>query len=128
MIYDKNHVFSDAQAAFDTDDTVESTNSINIGVADPNMGAGNKKTVRVVVSTLFESGTSVQAILQHSDDDSTWVTLLAGVVVLTAAAVVGKTLLEAVLPAEHMQYLQVAYVNVGANSAGACNAWLDISK
>jgi hypothetical protein len=128
MIYDKNHVFSDAQAAFDTDDVVNSTNDIDLGVANPNMGAGNKKTVRVVVSTAFVGGTSVKATLQHSADDSTYVTLLDGIAVVVASAIIGKVLLEAVLPAEHMRYLRVVYTNVGANSAGACNAWLDISK
>jgi len=127
MIYDIGHVFSDNQDVHSDGTTVNSTNDIDIGVANPNMGAGNKKVVRVDVSVDFAGGTSIKATLYESSDDSTYTVLLDSVAVLTAAAIIGKRLAEFVLPAVHKRYLRVVYTCVGTMTEGNCNAWLDIT-
>lgn len=127
MINDYNLIFSDAQDVYSDGSTVNSTNDIDLGVADPNQGAGNKKVVRVTVNTPFAGGTSVKATLQESADDSSYTVLLDGPAVPIADAITGKTLLEAVLPAEHKRYLRVAYACVGTVTAGKCDAYLNIT-
>jgi hypothetical protein len=127
MINDKGLVYDDAVSRFGTDTTVYST-SINHGVANANQGAGRDKIVRVDVNTAYTGGTSIKAIFQDSADDSSFATILEGPVVLIAAAIAGKNLLNATLPPIHRQYTRIGYVNVGANGAGKADSYLNITK
>jgi len=118
-------IFSDDQDIFDTDDDVDSS-VIDLGVADPNQGPGKKKKVVVEVGTAVSGGTSIKAGLYESADASTYTLVAEGPVVLVAAALAGKKLLEVMLPDTHGRYLKIVYTNAGANTAGTAYAYIDI--
>jgi len=120
MLLDALCVLSNAQAP--TTGTTASTNVMDFEVANPDQGPGNPLWIRCMVEALFANGTSIQAVLQDSADNSSWATILSGPLVLTAAAIAGKRLLETPLPSKHRRYLRLAYIIDGTMNAGSINA------
>ncbi len=130
MINDKDLIFSDGQNCFVTDNEVNSTNDVDVGVADPNQGAGaGKKVVHVEVNTAITGGTSIQIIVRDSADDATYNDLYMGpAIAIGALTAVGKTLLNLPLPPTHRRYLRVVYKCVGAVAAGKADAYLNLNN
>jgi len=106
-----------------------STNVIDTELANSNIGAGSPLRVNVTVGDEAVAGTSstVQAVLEHSTDNSTYVTLLAGVAIAEATLVVGAVMLRAVVPDNTFRYLRISYtVGTADLSAGHFNADIGI--
>jgi len=107
-----------------------STNVIDFGVADPNMGAGSPLFLRVTVTENFASATStgtVQVKLQDSADNSTWRTLSETDAFLVTALTSGFEFVKLALPDEHERYVRAFYeCGVEDPTAGAVNAWVDV--
>jgi len=119
--------FSDAQAVTVT---AVSTNVLDLNQAIPQYAGGDDLFLTCKVNTLFAGGTSVRAVLWT--DDTATVTngadIIAGDVVLTAAATAGSSLLTVNLKNLPLQqYIGVQYVVVGTMSAGAVDAFLNIT-
>jgi len=119
--------FSDAQAITTT---AVSTNVLDLNQAIPQYAGGDDLQLVCKVNTAFAGGTSIRAILWT--DDSTTVTsgadIITGDVVLTAAATAGSSLLTVNLKNLPLQqYIGVQYVVVGTMSAGAVDAFLNIT-
>lgn len=77
MIYDEELMLFDAKALT----TAEATNgtAIDFGVADPNIGEGNRINVHAEVVEAFtsEGAGTLELKIEHSDDDDTYTTLIA---------------------------------------------------
>ncbi len=110
--------------------TAVSTNIVDLGIANPNQGAGNRPVFIARVHTAYVSGTSVKATLQESVDEAftTPLTVKDGFVVLVANAIAGKRLLEAVLPIVHERYIRFNYTVVGSPSAGSIDANMHLGE
>jgi hypothetical protein len=80
---------------------------------------------KVVVTTAVTGGTSIQAVLADCDTEGgTYLDKILGPVVLVAAALAGKVLLEVAVPPGVMQrYVKVVFRNAGANTAGKADAY-----
>lgn len=122
-ILESKQVLSDGQ---EVTGTALSTNVLDTGVADSNLGDHQQKHVRVQVGdTAFLTLTSLTAALQDSADGITYTDLASGAAVAVADLVPGAKLLDIALPMEHKRYLAVNYT-VGGSSATAGNiyAWI----
>lgn len=104
--------------------TTPSTNVRDMGSATlGDIGAGQGVRVIAVVSGEdFAGGTSVQAVLQDSADNSTFATVMSGPVVETAGAIKGKVLLEGTVPKGMRRYHRLAFTTVGTMTAGMVTA------
>lgn len=124
MLLDYQLQFSDAQAVTES---AASTNVIDTGIADANLGGSGNVWVCVTVNTAFAGGTNMTVTLQDSADDNTYATLLASEEYLEAALTKGVRLLWVPLPAEHARYLRVYYTVTGTHSSGKCDAFLTLA-
>jgi hypothetical protein len=123
-ILDYQLQFSDAQPVTTT---AASTNVIDTGIADSNLGGAGNAWVCVTVNTAFTGATNMTVTLQDSADDDTYATLLASEVYLEAALVKGEKLLWVPLPAEHARYLRIYYTVTGAHNAGKADAYITLA-
>lgn len=139
MSADLNCIFSTAQTVTGTDTTVQSTDWIDMKVAQDNAG-GVAPVVEIIVSTTFAGGTSVQPQLCACEADGSNPVVIATLAPILIASLVAASgtpamggsrfLLKmsplAALPAisgsDPRQALRMQYVLVGAVSAGALTA------
>ena len=113
--------------------TTTSTNIINL-VNARDIGAGSVMdmadlTVEWLITTAYAGGTSVNFQIQGSTNGSAWTTYAETGAIPVASLTAGsrwKLKMPIVNPdgGPAPQYLQLAYVNAGANTAGAVIAWL----
>lgn len=118
---------------FASNATTTSTNVINL-VNARDIGAGGVNdsadlTAEVLVTTAYTGGTSVNIQLAGSTNGSAWTVYAETGAIPIANLTVGakyKLRMPIVNPdgGPAPQYLQMQYVNVGANTAGAVMAWL----
>jgi hypothetical protein len=120
-ILDAIWVFSDAQAQTSTG-THASTDIMDLGAANPNIGRGTPLwlTVRVNTAMAGASGTTFQVQVQDAADGSTfsylWATSVgtaagfAGAATSIFSVAAGTNLIQQPLPAACRRYLRVAYV------------------
>jgi hypothetical protein len=113
--------------------TTTSTNTIDLLNAR-DIGAGTNGdmadlTVQWNITTAYAGGTSVNFQIQGSTDNTTFVTY-AETGAIAIASLTAGTRLKLKMPIVNPdggpapRYLRLAYVNVGANTAGAVLAWL----
>ena len=131
-LFDAMFEFSDDQDAFDTDDTVVSTNVLDMQAADLEMGAGEPLWLNVRVGTVaFTGGTSVQVVLRADTDalqtGGTDIYASEAFAADDAETAIGAWLVRIPLDVDFdkEQYIYVAYTNAGANTAGKVNCWID---
>lgn len=112
--------------------TTTSTNTIDL-VNARDLGDGGESqtnmTVVFLITTAYAGGTSVNFQVQGSTDNVTWTTYSETGAIAIAGLTVGKRYslpLPSVNPDDGSapRYLRTAYVNVGANTAGAVLSWL----
>lgn len=113
MILDSQLILSEDQVITATTD---STDVIDLGVANPNIGRSNKIGVHCQVSANFATCDSVTPKLQHSDDNITFVDLVTFPTVLVAALLKGKVLMACALPQSCMRYVKAVYTVAGSNA------------
>jgi hypothetical protein len=104
---------------------LSSTDLIDTLSAYSDIGQGLPIMIKVVVTTAVTGGTSIAAVLADCDTEGgSYVDKILGPVVLVAAALAGKVLLEVAVPPGVMQrYVKVLFRNVGANGAGKADAY-----
>ena len=126
MILDKNLVFSDAQAETSVA-AQDSTNVIDTGIADSNLGAGTPLWVNVQVNTTVTSSgaATVSVALHDSSDGSTYAAIWTSAAYAKATLVAGFVMMSIPLPSEHERYLKVVYtIATSVLTAGAFDAWI----
>ena len=130
MINDKRLVLADAL------DCITSSGAkgdvIDLGIANPNIGAGTKLVCRVTINTDLSGNSANETVvisLQDSADNSTFADLLASEAYNIDGTVVGQTLLEASLPKEHMRYLRIYALFAGTTppTAGKIDAYINVT-
>ena len=128
MIVDKDLEMSLEQAAFDTNDTVKSTYSIDLGATSTLHE--EPLAIRAIVSTAFASGTSIQLVLKTDgaltgDNLASGNTVWSGPAIAVATAVKGYQFVTPNLKGLPLErYIQLEYLNAGNNDAGAITAGL----
>lgn len=123
MITDEKLKMHDNANCFASGADVNST-SLDMVSAKADIGEGLPVRCRVALTAAVTGGTSIQAVLQDSADDASFADVYLGAVVLVAAAVAGKVLMDIDLPPGLRRYVRVAFRNVGANAAGKADAFL----
>lgn len=126
---DLNTKYSIAQAVTSTGDTA-STNVFDTGsAASSDIGLNDELWINVICSTTATSGGSatVQAVLQDSDDNSTFADALVGAVLPVASVKQGAVLLQACPPLGLRRYTRIVYrVGVAALTAGKFDAYVSM--
>lgn len=131
-LFDAMFEFDDAHDVFSTNNTVVSSNVLDMQASDLEMGAGTPLYLNCRVSTAFAGGTSVQVILRADTDANK----TGGTDIYLSEALSTPTNAETAAGAwlcripldvdfDKDQYIYVAYTCVGAVSAGAVNTWID---
>lgn len=128
MIMDEKLILSEDQAVSAVGDT-DSTNTLDFGVANPNIGEGTKLVLHVEVSEAAASATSTATLdvdVQHSDDGSSWESLgLKKTGFAVTDLVAGLKIFETPLPYEVKRYLKIVYtVGTEALTSGKFNAYI----
>jgi len=131
MILDSKLIFSEDQA-ITTLGANDSTNILDLAVADPNIGEGTKLVLHVEVSEAFASGTSAGTLsikLQDSADASSWADLAINTKAFAIADLTaGAKLVEIALPYKLRRYLKLVYtVGTEAMTAGKVNAYISLA-
>lgn len=125
MIQDYFLQFSDAQAVTSS---AASTNVIDCGVANANLGATGQLWLVVSVNTTFTGATSMTVALQDdAAEDGTYANLVASEDYAEASLTKGTKLLCVPLPLEHARYLRVYYTVTGTHGAGAVDAFFTMT-
>ena len=123
---DSKLIMSDAQAVVTASADTVSTNVIDTGLANSNIGAGTPLWLVLEAHTTFTSGgaATLTITLQDSADDATFATLLQTEAFAVASLTAGALLLCVPIPAEHARYLRMNYdVGTADMTAGKLNAY-----
>ena len=128
MIIDKQLTFSDAQAV--TDAAVVSTNVIDLGLAEQNLGVGEGMYVVVQVDVAMQGANVTNVVTLQSDSaetqDSAVVTHQT-IGTFPAASAAGTRFIARIQPGSMKQYLAVKYTPTGGAgelTAGKFSAFL----
>ena len=126
MIIDDKLVLSDKQLITVT---AASTNVLNFGEVNANLGEGTPLVIRFIVEVAFATGTSLQISLQHGATDTPATTLVSLPAILTAALTKGAYIPEIKIPDEHLQYMRLYYTVVGTYDTGsALTAFISLDR
>ena len=126
MIMDEKLVFSDAQGITAT---AASTNIIDCGVANANLGEGSPLIIRLMVDETFTAAgaATLDISLQHGASDPPTTNILLIAQFAKEALVKGAYIPEIKVPDEHLQFLRLYYtVGTGPMTAGKITAFIDI--
>lgn len=115
MILDKKSLFSDAQAFTAT------ANSQSVDLGD-DIGHGNLMGLNAAVVEDFTGLTSVQAILQDSDDNSNFADVLSTAAVPVAKLKAGYRFAIDAIPCATRRYVRLRYVVAGTGTGGKISA------
>lgn len=134
-IMDKRLTMSDAQALTTT---AGSSSTVDLGAmtdcwgssVNPNVGKGEPLWVHVKVGTDFTSAntsSTLLATIEHSPDDSTFSTLVAGTETIIGDIDSGDELINQPLPATTYRYIRAYYtVGTAVFTAGTVDSWIDL--
>lgn len=145
MILDAFNSFTNTPAAggdSPTTGTQNSTNTINLGLTNPqaggtarDIGIGDKPALKllVVVIVAFASGTSLQLALQGSVDNVTFSNFWLSPAYAEAALNAGSRLYDMDMPRPPdgiaiPQYLRMSYITVGTHTAGSLYAGIVLDR
>ena len=121
---DKKWILHDNANCFASGADFSSTDLINTLSASADIGTGMPFKIKACITAAVTGGTSIQACLADCDTEGgTYLKKVFGEVVLVAAALAGKVLLDIVLPSGLQQFIKVIFVNIGANAAGKADAY-----
>jgi len=127
MILDAKLIFSEDQA-ITTVGNHNSTNILDFGVANPNLGEGTKLVLHVEVSEAFASGGSATLTVdvQDSADNSSYASIgIKTGAIAVADLTAGKKILEIPLPYSFRRYMKIVYtVGTADFTAGKVNAYI----
>lgn len=118
MFIDSQETFSTAQSVASAAGDITSTNVYDTGSA-ADVGIGEAMYLYAhMVAALVGAGASIQVVLQHSADNSSWADVNAAAAVTVANAVANATLARFALPIGLRRYLRVIYRISGATTTG----------
>ena len=127
MLVDNFNEFSDAQDVSGAAGTTVSTNVVDLGVEDRDIGNGQPVYLNVLAAEDFAGGTSIQVLLETSDNEAfssgNYIALYSPVIAI-ADATAGSSLLQVSVPVGTSRYLRVSYSRVGTVTTGTVNAFL----
>jgi hypothetical protein len=132
MLIDNKLVFSDHQHVTAS---AASSDILDFGVANADLGEGSGMCVRFIVETTFASGNGTATLTIALQDSATdWGG--AHVLVQGEAHAIGATTLikgvylpEMKIPDQHLQFMRLYYTAGTENfNAGAITAWVDVIK
>jgi hypothetical protein len=113
------HGYPDGANCFASGADFPSTDYVDTVSALSDIGAGNPFNAKAVVIAAVTGGTSIQAVVADCDTPTgTYLDKILGPVVLVAAALAGKVLIDVALPAGLQRYVKIVFRNAGANTAG----------
>lgn len=125
MILDEKLVLSDEQAVTDS---AASTNVVDFGVANPNIGEGTPLYFNCVVGSeafAAAAAATLKVHLQDSADNSAFDDLLVTADIGKASLVAGAYVIKVALPNVIRQYARAYFtVGTGPMTAGKVNAWI----
>lgn len=106
-------IFSDEQAITAT---AASTNVIDFGEANANLGAGTPLIINFIITEAFATLTSLQISLQQGAT-STPATDLVNLPAIAAANLTkGAYIPEIMIPSQHLRYMRLYYTIAGSNA------------
>lgn len=119
-------IFSDEQAITAT---AASTNVIDFGEVNPNLGAGTPLIINFIITEAFATLTSLQISLQQGAT-STPATELVNLPAIAAANLTkGAYIPEIMIPSQHLRYMRLYYTIAGSNAtAGKIFAYIGNPK
>jgi len=119
-------IFSDEQAITAT---AASTNVIDFGEANANLGAGTPLIINFIITEAFAALTSLQISLQHGAT-STPATELVNLPAIAAANLTkGAYIPEIMIPSQHLRYMRLYYTVAGSSAtAGKIFAYIGNPK
>ena len=128
MINDARWVFSDQQDMNGTG-AVASTDLTDLGLADPNQGAGSNFYIRAVCDSDFAGGTDITASLQDCDTEGgSYVDIVVGPKIDLADLKQGVKILDIKLPEVHRKFLKLSYDRTGTFTGGhGINAYANVT-
>jgi hypothetical protein len=107
--------------------STDSTNTLDLGVTNPNPGVANAAWLVAKVNTAFTSGGlgTLTVAIQDSANNVTFSVVRQTAAIAVADLVAGKVLLMERLPAKLRQYVKLTYtVATAAMTAGKVDAFL----
>jgi hypothetical protein len=126
MIMDAQLLASDSQNFNGASGATPSTNAIDLGVGGRDVSRGRSIRAVARVTQAFSGGASIRADVVESDaaDLSNATVIATGQAVSTAAAGVGASLADLVIPRTSKRYLGFSYLVSGTMTAGRVTAGL----
>lgn len=124
-MWEQKHVMYDNAACFASGADHDAGDHLDFKAAKAAVGDGRPVPWRCVLTEAVTGGTSIQAVLCDSPDDSTFTKKVFGPVVPVAQALAGKVLYEGPLPNGLEEYVKTVFTNVGANAAGKATSRLN---
>lgn len=106
-------IFSDEQAITAT---AASTNVIDFGEANANLGAGTPLIINFIITEAFATCDSLQISLQHGSTSTPSTELINLPAILTASLTKGAYIPEIMIPSQHLRYLRLYYTIAGSNA------------
>jgi hypothetical protein len=121
-------IFSDEQA-FVGAGSAASTNVIDFGETNPNLGDGTPLIVNFIINETFTTCDSVAITLQDGATSTPATDLITSAAVLTASLTKGAYLREIMIPSRHLRYMRLYYTIAGSNpGAGKITAYIGTPK
>lgn len=106
-------IFSDEQAITAT---AASTNVIDFGEANANLGAGTPLIINFIITEAFATCDSLQISLQQGSTSTPATELINLPAILTASLTKGAYIPEIMIPSQHLRYLRLYYTIAGSNA------------
>lgn len=106
-------IFSDEQAITAT---AASTNVIDFGEANANLGAGTPLIINFIITEAFATCNSLQISLQQGSTSTPATELINLPAILTASLTKGAYIPEIMIPSQHLRYLRLYYTIAGSNA------------
>lgn len=106
-------IFSDEQAITAT---AASTNVIDFGEANANLGAGTPLIINFIITEAFATCDSLQISLQQGSTSTPSTELINLPAILTASLTKGAYIPEIMIPSQHLRYLRLYYTIAGSNA------------
>lgn len=106
-------IFSDEQAITAT---AASTNVIDFGEANANLGAGTPLIINFIITEAFATCDSLQISLQQGSTSTPATELVNLPAILTASLTKGAYIPEIMIPSQHLRYLRLYYTVAGSNA------------
>ena len=106
-------IFSDEQAITAS---AASTNVIDFGETNPNLGAGNPLIINFIITEAFATCTSLAISLQHGATSTPATEIVALAAILRASLTKGAYIPEILIPSQHLRYMRLYYTIAGSNA------------